>query len=330
MLKIPYDRIVEKIKEATSLSEEEITSKIQQKEAELSGLVSKDGAAHIIANELGVKLIDPGKKVKIKDIFAGMRNVNTVGKVLRLFEVREFSRADGSKSKVGSLVLGDETGTVRIVCWGDQADNLHKIVEDNVVMVQSGYSRDSNRGYREVHLNDKSKLIVNPPGITITAVTSSTPDAKRKPIKELTESDMNVEILGTIVQIFDPRFFEICPECNKRMRKRDNMWECPAHLLKTPKYSYVFNVYLDDGSENIRVVFFRDQALTLTKKTDEQMEAYRQFPEKFEDVKTDLLGEIVKIIGRVKKNEFFNRIEFVAQKVILDPNPEEELKRLKS
>jgi ssDNA-binding replication factor A large subunit len=330
MIKIPYERIVEKIKEGTSFSEEEIRDKIDAKKEQLGGLVSKDGAAHIIANELSIKLIDPGKQVKIKDIFAGMRNVNTVGKVLRIFDAKEFSRADGTTSKVGSVVIGDETGTVRVVCWGDQADIIGKLSESTIIMVQSGYSRDSNRGYREVHLNDQSKVVVNPAGVTITAVVESTVSSTRKSIKDLTEQDSNVDILGTIVQIFDPKFFEVCPECSKRMRKRDASWECPSHGVQAPSFSYVFNVYLDDGSENIRVVFFRDQALTLTKKNAEQMDVFRQFPEKFEDVKTDLLGEIVKITGRVKKNEFFNRIEFVAQNVELNPNPEEELKRLES
>jgi len=328
MIKIPYETIVQKIHEATQLSLEDIEKKVDEKAQQLSGLVSKGGAAHIVANELGVKLVDPGKQVKIKDIFAGMRNVMTVGKVLQIFDVREFARTDGSKSKVGSVIVGDETGTIRVVCWGSQADNISKIKENDILMVQSAYARDSNRGYRELHLNDQSKITINPNGITIDAVTTTKQSTERKSIKDLREEDMNVEILGTIVQIFDLRFFEICPECSKRLRRRDNVWECPQHMIVKEAFSYVFNVYLDDGSDNIRVVFFRDQALTLTKKTDEDMNIYRESPEKFEDVKTDLLGEIIKVTGRIKKNDFFDRLEFVARDIVLDPNPEEELARL--
>ena len=37
---------------------------------------------------------------------------------------------------------------------------------------------------------------------------------------------------------------------------------------------------------------------------------------------------LIKLNGRVKKNLFFDRIEFVANQVSLNPNPEEEVKRL--
>ena len=58
MIKIPYEDIISKIKSGSKLSEEEIEAKIEAKLKQLSGLISKNGAAHIIANELGVKLIE--------------------------------------------------------------------------------------------------------------------------------------------------------------------------------------------------------------------------------------------------------------------------------
>jgi hypothetical protein len=67
MIKITSEQIIEKISQKTQLSKEDIVSKIKAKMDQLSGLISKDGAAHIIANELGVKLFEEGK-LKIKDI----------------------------------------------------------------------------------------------------------------------------------------------------------------------------------------------------------------------------------------------------------------------
>jgi hypothetical protein len=60
----------------------------------------------------------------------------------------------------------------------------------------------------------------------------------------------------------------------------------------------------------------------------EKILAYKDNPEKFEDIKTELLGNIIKINGRVKKNLFFDRIEIVANDVFLNPDPEQEIKRL--
>lgn len=116
MFKIPLSEIIDKIKEKSNLSEEEINSKIDAKLKQLSGLISKEGAAHIIANELGVRLLDQvSGKLQIKNIVVGMRDVETVGKVQQIFPLREFQRKDGSPSKIASLVIGDETGTISIV-----------------------------------------------------------------------------------------------------------------------------------------------------------------------------------------------------------------------
>ncbi len=152
---------------------------------------------------------------------------------------------------------------------------------------------------------------------------------QRKKINELGESDQNVELLGTIVQTFEPRFFEICPQCGKRAMQKEGKFYCKQHEAVEPAYSYVFNVSLDDGTDSIRCAFFRQQADTLTGKTSEQMLAYRESPEKFEEVKNELLGNIIKVSGRVRKNEMFDRMEFNAQNVDPNPDPQKEIDRMK-
>ena len=57
MIKVPYDEVVEKIVSETELSKEDVDDKVKIKMDQLSGLISKEGAAHIIANELNVTLI---------------------------------------------------------------------------------------------------------------------------------------------------------------------------------------------------------------------------------------------------------------------------------
>ena len=325
MIKIPYEQIIERIKKEAKVSEEEINGKIDGKMKQLSGLISKEGAAHIIANELGIKLFDSfSGKLQIKNILVGLRSVETVGRVLQTYELREFTTNE-RQGKVASLVIGDETGTIRIVMWGEQADNIKNIKNDMIIKVAGGYVKDNN-GSIELHLNDRSQLILNPEGETVKEVKKYV--SERKTIDKLTENDNAVEVLGTIVQIFDPRFFEICPECNKRVKNVDGAFTCPAHNKVEPDFSYVLNLIVDDGTENIRTVFFRESMEKLTNSKKEKILEYKDSPDKFEEVKTELLGNIVKINGRVKKNLFFDRIELVANSVSLNPNPEEEIKRL--
>ena len=58
------------------------------------------------------------------------------------------------------------------------------------------------------------------------------------------------------------------------------------------------------------------------------MLAYKDNAAEFESLKQEMLGKIVKMTGRVKKNLMFDRIEFTAQQIDANPNPQDELKRL--
>ena len=324
MIKMPLQDIIEKIKKESGLSEKEINNRIEEKMKQLSGLISKDGAAHIIANELGIKLLEAvSGKLQIKNILAGMRDVETTGKVQRIFETREFQSGE-RQGKVASLIIADETGSIRAVLWGNQADNLKNIKENTIIKILSGYVRE-NSGQKEIHLNERSKLIISPKGESIGEIKKFA--AERKKINELTENDGIVEVMGTIVQVFDLRFFEICPKCNKRAKQNENSFACNEHGEVSPLYSYVLNLVLDDGTDSIRSVFFRNQVEKLLETDQGKLMQLKDNSENFEEIKNNLLGTMVKISGRVNKNDFFERLEIIANDVS-QANPEEEIKRL--
>jgi len=327
MIKIPYEEIILKINESTKMPVSEIEERVEKKLKQLSGLVSKEGAAHIVANELGVKVFEPlSGKLQIKNILTGMRDVETLGKVLQIFDMKEFVSAKGA-GKVASLLIGDETGTIRVVMWGTHADHAANIGQGFIVKVIGGYVRENN-GRKEIHMNDRSQLLINPKGETVNNVAIESKIGSRKEIKALAENDNEVELLGTIVQVFDLRFYEVCPKCGKRVKPSSDLFACAEHGNVMPAYSYVLNSVLDDGTETIRCVFFRNLVEKLLKMTQEQVLHFKSEPAEFEAAKNELLGTIVKLNGRTNNNSLFNRLEFVVQNVDTNPNPEEEIKRL--
>ena len=329
MINIPYADIIQRIKDEKTISDEELSSRIKQKMEQLSGLISKEGAAYIVANDLGVKLIQTEGKVPIRNIVAGMRSVETAGRVVRKFDVVEFAK-DDKRGKVGSFLLADETGQMRVTAWHDQTKALENFKEGDVVRIINGYVR-SNNGQKELHLNDKSRVIVNPPGVEVKGVSVQTaPQASRKKISELAENEQNVEVFATVVQVYDPRYFEQCPQCRKRPVQRDDGYMCEEHGSIKPDYGYVANVVLDDGSDSIRAVMFREQMQQLFKKSDQELLAMRASIESLEPLKTELLGEQIIVKGRVVKSSMFDRLEIIANKVIRDVDPKQEIERLKN
>lgn len=331
LIRIPYEEMLAKIEQKAGLSQAQIQERIDAKLKQLSGLISKEGAAHIIANELGVKLLE--NSGKIKDIYAGMRSVEFAGKVQTVYPLNTFARQDGTEGKVSSCMVADETGVMRVVGWGEQADSISKLEIGNVIKVSGGMAKENQRGYSEVHVNEKSQVIVNPVGITFGEVKAlqQRAAATRKEIKALLDGDENIELLGTVVQVFDPRFFEVCPTCNGRAKDPgDGKFVCEKHGIVKPDFAFVMNVILDDGTDNIRCVLFRQQAERLLGKTIDQLLPLRQMPEQFEPIKTELLGQIVKLVGRAKKNTFFDRVEFNVQMVFPNPDPKEELAKMQA
>jgi len=327
MINLPLDESIARIAKKTDLSEQEVKDKIKAKLRALAGLISEEGAAHIVANELGVKLFEVGEALKIKSIMPGMRNVDVLGKVIQKYDLREFTSERGP-GKVASMLIGDDSGVIRVTMWHKQAELSTQFKEGDVVKIVGGYVRENN-GRKEIHMNEMSKLTINPAGVDIQVKPYTPPVFTRKKISEITEQDTAVEVLGTIVQVFDLTFFEVCPQCNKRVRLREEGFMCPTHNKVVPNYNYVMNIYLDDGSDNIRVVLWREQAEQLLALPREKILSFREDVAAFEGLKTDLLGNIVKISGKALKNQNFDRIELVASKVDKSPNPEEEIARIK-
>jgi replication factor A1 len=323
MIRVPYESILIAIQEKSGLSKEQIEAKIKEKLDLLSGLVSKEGAAHIVANELGISLVSKTSgKVQISKLLEGMRDITILGKVVQVYEARTFEKS-GKSGSVGSFIAGDETGTVRVVLWNEQSKRLAELNKGDVVKVENGYVRPRTDGV-ELHLNDKSKLTINPTGETVNFNTA--PASQKKKLNEITANDNFVEVTGTVVQVFDPRFYEVCPTCGKRARMDESRFVCDVHGIITPAYAYVVNAFIDDSTEQMRIVCFKEQARELLRKSDGEMMTFKDAPELFEAARTEMLGAFLRISGRVRKNEMFDRLEITAQKVT-PANPEEEAAR---
>jgi ssDNA-binding replication factor A large subunit len=320
MINLPYNEIIEKIKEKSNINNEEIEKKVKQKMDQLSGLISKEGAAYIIANELGIKLMDTSNELKIKDICIGMRGVKTNGKIIRKFPVNEFER-NGNKGRVLNLIIADETSNIRITAWHDMVDVFENTKEGDIVKIDGGFVKE-NLNQKEIHLNNQTKVIINPKDVKINVelTTTNFQDSNvqqkiRKKISELNENDFNIEIAGTILQAFEPKFFPTCPICNKKVNIQNNEYICSEHNKVEPKFGYVMNVVIDDGSDNIRAVFFRENVLKLINMTDEKILKYKEQPTEFEDIKTKLLGETILINGKITRNQMFDRLEILVNNI---------------
>jgi len=322
MFNFTYDQIISKIREEKQISDEEITKRIKEKLTQLSDLISKEGAAHIVANELGVKLIPAPTEAKINRLVSGMNNVTVTGKVVNISDVVSFNR-NGREGKVARFLLGDETGSIRVVLWDinhikDLEDG--KIANDVGIVVRNGYVK-SNSGFREIHVGNRGSLEIVP-NVNIDVKNEPSYEYEKKSIKDLTLGDNSVGIFATVVQIFEPRFYESCSHCGKKLETVGENALCKEHGKVTQELVPVVNFLVDDGTDNIRAVAFRRQAESLLNVSIAELLKIRENVNEFTQLRDSVLGRQLLFIGRVTKNELFDRKDFMIQNII-EVNPEE-------
>jgi len=295
-----YELLIERIAKSASLEKEEVERKVEAKKAKLSGLISKEGAAQIIAAELGISFED--QDLKISELMGGMRKVNVVGKVVTLFPVREYSK-NGREGKVANFVIADDTGNTRVVLWDTNHIELienETIKQGDVVEIKNASTRDS-----EIHLSGFSELKKSTTVMEDVKTETSVSEGTLENVKQ----GQSVRIRGVVVQVFNPRFYSVCPECNKKAIQEGESYKCAEHGVITPKERAILNFVLDDGTETMRVVMFSDSINTLIPEED------LKDAEKATAFRDDLMGTEIYLSGNVKRNQLFNNLEIVASGV---------------
>jgi len=234
MIGLTYEQIIERIQKEKNISLEDIEIKVKIKLKELSDLISREGAAYIVANELGIKLFEDFSKktLKINQLIAGIGSLNIVGKVLDIYQVREFN-SNNRKGRVASLLFGDETGTCRVVFWDlnhiKEIENGN-ITRDKVIKVKNAYVKENN-GFKEIHLGNRASLDLNPEEKIESVNTGIIREVIKKQIKDLIPGEF-ASISGTIVQAFEPRFYDACAECGKKVNMET--MKCEMHPNSLP------------------------------------------------------------------------------------------------
>ena len=124
-----YDLLVERIASSAGVDKLEIERRVEARRAKLSGLISKEGAAQIIAAELGVRF--DNVQLKISELMGGMKKVNLVAKVINIFPVRSYNK-NGRSGKVANFIVADETGNTKVVLW----DTNHiDLIENSTIKI---------------------------------------------------------------------------------------------------------------------------------------------------------------------------------------------------
>ncbi len=295
------NEIILKIKEATGMGENEIMQRIREKQRELYGLVSPEGAAHILARELGIEL-NTCELVKLKDLKPNMTGLRVKSRITKVIE-REFER-DGVRKKVANVFLIDDTAEAKLVLW-DSLIERYALNEGEVIEIVNAYTKKNIFGDVELRLGTFGEIKKLPDD-------SSLPYKGRVYIPERIskmEPGKRYKVRAAVVAVLRNNiFYAVCPECDTIIKNST----CPTHGEVAPVYTMIINAVIDDGYGNMRAVFFRENAEKLLGiETKEAMQNKELLEEAFENI----LGKEFIFAGKVRRNEMFRRNEFIVEEI---------------
>jgi len=196
------DLIAKILAQRKDLTRGEIESLIEEKKREAQDLLSDQGAARLVAEELLVETEPVAvPSMMIRDLVAGLNDVTLTGKVLASEPVKDFVRQDGSTGRVVKILLSDETGKIECAVWDAKADLILKYgdLTGKPVTVRHGYTRAGLAGEVEFNAGERSEITVAPEVETLEA-------AKITSIGEIKEPAIELNVLGIVHS--RPRLYE--------------------------------------------------------------------------------------------------------------------------
>ena len=179
-MSISIDELYQKLLDS-GISEAELEKQVQHKESEFGGFMSKQGILFIIAKENGIYVQSPDVNKQLYDEFEDeidyddfsinvselkeeMKNIVLVGKIVKVFEPREFSRKDGTIGKVVSFLFGDGSQEIKIILWDDKVDIIKNefFRVGDILRIIGAYCKKGKNGNLEVHLGKRGKIVLSP------------------------------------------------------------------------------------------------------------------------------------------------------------------------
>ncbi|MDD2439444.1 MAG: OB-fold nucleic acid binding domain-containing protein [Methanosarcinaceae archaeon] len=243
------DAIYEKLN--SIISKEEFLERLQQKVESMGGLCDEKMAAMMVANELGVSFVDR-TPVKIRDITPESGNVGFVAKVITVFEAKEFTRNDGTIGRVGNLIVGDETGKIRLTLWDNMADYIkeEKLQPEQNLLV-SGFVKQGYSGL-EVHIGNNGVLTESEEEVELLG--------ESQKIGEIKDGMGDLNLLGKVLEVSDIRTFQRKDGTEGRVGNlllgdetgniRVTLWDEKTEFLKETNYGETVELINGYSREN--------------------------------------------------------------------------------
>lgn len=234
-------------------------------------------------------------------------NIIVLGRIIEVYDIREFDRDTGDRGHVRNIELADDTGSIRVVLWDNDAKKDFKVGE--AIKLQNPRIT-----YNEDHLEltvSRNTSIINPSDEELKDLPSHEELIEEiyveKTIESLTEDDRNVRITGILKDISSDRtILRKCPHCNNNLDQFEENIVCDycGEEIEEPKYLLMIPARFSDDTGEISITFFDKLAEELIGMKKEEIIDIVEDGYGIEDKVEDLEGLTLEIIADVSFDEY--------------------------
>lgn len=203
-MNVDLEEVIDKIINETKKGKKDILKRIEMKKNDLGGLITDEGAACIVAKELGVEIFEPvtykRKKTQIKDLTIGMNAVSITGRIVSILPIHEYTTKKGQKGAFVKFILQDTSDQIQIIVWNEkiQIFSENKIKENDIVEIKNCYVKEGLNNQIELHLGRQGIITPNPKEVDPSEFANLPQMNSALKINDLKESMRSVNLIGRI------------------------------------------------------------------------------------------------------------------------------------
>lgn len=266
-MNISYDELYNILLNA-GFTDEQIIIEIKEKKKNYHDYISDEGSLFLVAKDHNLiieqEIYDEIEDVdidefviNISEVNENMTNIVIIGKISKVFGINSFMHKDGTPGRVGSFMINDGTGEIKIVLWNEQVkiikNKYFKVGE--LIRILNGYCRKNKNESLEIHISKKGKIVLSPDNVEL----------KRFPQLQYPNFlDQNEIILLNIKKLYEKVGYLEYIEGN--VLKIESFKE---KKLQNNDITFFLKFILEDDTSTIPVIVWGMQAVICIKLIDE-------------------------------------------------------------
>ena len=245
---------------------------------------------------------------KIEDLDEDEEDTIIIGRVIEVNDVREFDRDNGDTGFVRNIEIADDTGSIRVVLWDNDAKNEYEMGQA-IKLQNPRLSLDMDNRVEATVSGGTTMLEPSESELEKLPSQDELMEAifVPKTIESLYEDDTNVHVTGTIQEVSpDKILLKRCPNCRENVDDSEDEYYCDncGHSFDEPSYTLMIPTRIEDETGDISVTFFGKLAEELIGMDQEKIVSLVEDGYGIEDKLQDLVGVTIEIIANVSFDDY--------------------------